>query len=109
MGGAEFEGWMGRCGLSYRTASMALGVHKRTVIRYAKGHSLVPRAVQLACKAVEEGLHGVLKDSEHAQAQGNGRDRDRHEVGREGRVLQGRRGRSGGGTSRRRVQEGRGG
>lgn len=54
MGGAEFKDWMARCGLSIRTAADALGLHKRTVVRYSQGHTQVPPSIALLCGAVED-------------------------------------------------------
>lgn len=56
MGGAEFTNWLTETGLSRRVAAQRLGLCKRTVIRYSRGQTQVPRIVELACLAVKENL-----------------------------------------------------
>ena len=51
----KFRAWLGRAGLTYDQASVALGLSRRTVANYASGER-VPRHVVLACAAIESGL-----------------------------------------------------
>ena len=64
----QFAAWRKRMGYSYTDAADALGISRRQVIRYEKGEKpepgnpsgtvdvVIPRVLELACKAIEAGL-----------------------------------------------------
>ena len=52
----QFRSWLSRNHLSQNLAAVNLGITQRTVGNYAKGHSKIPRPVQLACMAIDAEL-----------------------------------------------------
>ena len=67
----DFAAWRKRMGYSYAAAATALGVTRRTAIRYEKGEQpvpgnpaqvtdiVIPRAIALACAALAAGLDPI--------------------------------------------------
>ncbi|MBF0380629.1 MAG: helix-turn-helix transcriptional regulator [Magnetococcales bacterium] len=56
MNNEQFRTWLARNHLSQDLAAVNLGITQRTISKYAKGHSKIPRTVQIACMAIDAGL-----------------------------------------------------
>lgn len=52
-----FDAWMMQHGFSASKAAEVLGMSRRNIINYRTAARPVPKVVQLACKAVDMGIH----------------------------------------------------
>ncbi len=51
----DLAAWMNRLGLNKAQAAASLGIARTTLDRYLSGDKPIPRAVELACSALERG------------------------------------------------------
>lgn len=54
----SFDAWMMQHGFSAAKAADVLGMSRRNIINYRTATRPIPKVVQLACKAVDLGVHG---------------------------------------------------
>lgn len=53
MTATQFRSWMARLDLTIEAAAAALGLSCRQIAYYRSGEQVVPRVVELACRALE--------------------------------------------------------
>jgi transcriptional regulator with XRE-family HTH domain len=53
---ADLKAWRERLGMTQQQAAVALGLERRTLIRYELGERSIPKAVALACAAIALGI-----------------------------------------------------